>query len=399
MIPNIYHLVKLVQLTLLVSWLAACTVLPKVTPKPIVPLNFDTAIHRMAYHLLNQVKIGAKSLESTRPIVIVVDHFVDTTRSKTVTSSQPIEQMIADVSQKHFNSLFTIMPFTPQNLRQGHYMISGVIDNQANKTNDYYRMSASIVSLKTGKVMAKSQEFISSSGWLTQSTSLPAAEIPNEIIPNQATVGEISWEETGLKSKEYYTSLTTAALLTEADTAYDQENYKKSVALLNLAAQRPDGKLMKTYAGLYQSYLQLKQQALAAQAFYQLLAVSAEKNKKLNTKFLFLPDSTELLDDKELRAEYDFWLPQIANYFKNNNQCFQIEGYSTFAESNQTNQLALLRAQKIQNLMAIDFPNIKQKSTTVGKKLEKQSNKTDSSEVIDTLNRRVEIVVVACSPT
>jgi outer membrane protein OmpA-like peptidoglycan-associated protein len=401
MIPNIYHLVKLVRLTLLVSLLATCTSLPNVTPKPISPLDFDTAIHRLTYNLLNQVKIGAKQPETNQPIVIIVDHFVDTTRGKMVMSNQPLEQMIADESQKRFNDLFMIKPFTPQNLRQGHYMISGVIDTQENNMNDYYRVSAAIVSLKTGKVITKSEEFIASSKLLTQPTSPSVAPVPNEIIANQSAnksiVGEINWDEAELKPKEYYTSLTTLALLTEADAAYEKENYKKSVSLFNLAAQRPDGKLMKTYAGLYQGYLQLKNKALAAQAFSQLLAVSAEKNKKLNTKFLFLPNSTELLDDKELRAEYDFWLPQIANYFKNNNQCFQIEGYSTVAERNQDSQLALLRAQKIQNFMAIDFPNIRQRSTVVGKKL-KKSNKAEASEITDTLNRRVEIVVVNCSP-
>ena len=112
---------------------------------------------------------------------------------------------------------------------------------------------------------------------------------------------------------------------------------------------------------------------------------------------MFLPNSTDFIDDKELRAEYDFWLQQIAHYFKNNDQCFQIEGHSTRAESKQESQLALLRAQKIQNLMAIDFPQIKQKSIAVGKALGKRK-KANSSEIIDTINRRVEIVVVACSP-
>ena len=393
MIHNNYHLVKLVRLTLLFSLLAACN-FSNVTPKPILPLDFDTAIHRIAYNLLTQVKIDAEQQQRV-PIVIVVDRFIDTTRSKMVTSSQPIEQIIADESRKRFNDFFTISQFSSQNLRHGNYMISGVID-QENKINDYYRVSASIVSLKTSKVIAKTEEFISPKGLLTQPTSPPIAATPDEIT-NKPIAGEISLAEIKLEPKEYYSSLTTAALLTEADTAYEKADYKKSVSLFNLAAQRPDGKLMKTYAGLYQGYLQLENKALAAQAFYQLLAVSADKNKKLNTKFLFLPNSTEFLDDKELRKEYDFWLPQIANYFKNNNQCFQIEGYSTVAEDNQDSQLALLRAQKIQNLMAIDFPNIRQKSTVVGKKL-KKSKKADASEIIDTINRRVEIVVVACSP-
>jgi flagellar motor protein MotB len=47
--------------------------------------------------------------------------------------------------------------------------------------------------------------------------------------------------------------------------------------------------------------------------------------------------------------------------------------------------------------MAIDFPHIKQKSTAVGKALSRRK-KSAASEIIDTINRRVEIVVVACSP-
>jgi len=393
MVYNAYHLVKLARLTLLVILLASCTELPNATPKKISPLDFDTAIHRMADHLLTQVKIDEEQQEQNKPILIIIEHFVDAT-GKMVTISQSIEQMIAEESQKRFND-FTLVQSTPPNLNHAHYRISGVIDKEENKMNDYYRVSATVVNLKTGKVIANSEEFIFSSGALTQPTSPPVAEIPEEIA-NKPIESEMSFEEE-LEPKEHYTSLTTAALLTEADTAYEEKNYKKSIGLFNLAVQRPDGKVVKTYAGLYQGYLQLKNSTLAAKAFNQLLAVSVEENKKLNTKFLFLPNSTDFIDDKELRAEYDFWLQQIANYFKNNDQCFQIEGHSTRAESKQDSQLALLRAQKIQNLMAIDFPQIKQKSIAVGKTLGKRK-KADSSEIIDTINRRVEIVVVACSP-
>lgn len=396
MVYNAYHLVKLARLTLLVIWLASCTGLPNATPTKISLLDLDTAIHRVAEHLLTQVKINEEEQQLNKPIVMVIGHFVDLTKSNKVTINQLIEQIITDEIQKRFNN-FTIAQSIPPHPSQTHYMIRGVINKPDHNMNDYYRVSATVVNLKTGKVIANSEEFISSLESLSQPTSPPAlAEIPAGEIAHKPLEAEMNFEEE-LEPKEHYTSLTTAALLTAADTAYEEKNYKKSIGLFNLAAQRPDGKVMKTYAGLYQGYLQLKNTALAAKAFNQLLAVSIEKNKKLNTKFLFLPNSTEFLEDKELREEYDFWLPQIANYFKNNDQCFQIEGYSTRAESKQDNQLALLRAQKIQNLMAIDFPHIKQKSTAVGKALSKRK-KSAASEIIDTINRRVEIVVVACPP-
>ena len=387
---HFYHWIKLAQWPFLMSLLVSCILSPNAIPKKISPLDFNTAIHRMAYHLLTQVKIN--EAQPDNPILITIAHFVDATQGKMITISQAIEKMIADESQKRFNN-FTLVQFPPLNLHQVHYMIRGVIDKEE-KTNNYYRVSASVVNLKTDKVIANSEEFISSLELLSQPTT--PTEIQPEEIANQPIETEMNFEEE-LESKEHYISLTTADLLKAADTAYEEKHYKKSIGLFNLAVQRTDGKVMKTYAGLYQGYLQLKNKTLAAKAFNQLLAVSAKKNKKLNTKFLFLPDSIEFLDDKELREEYDFWLQQIANYFKNNDQCFQIEGYSTSAESKQDNQLALLRAQKIQNLMAIDFPHIKQKSIAVGKALNNRK-KSAEGEIIDTINRRVEIVVVACSP-
>jgi outer membrane protein OmpA-like peptidoglycan-associated protein len=160
--------------------------------------------------------------------------------------------------------------------------------------------------------------------------------------------------------------------------------------LYRLAAQRADGQTVRTYAGLYQTNLQLNDKTEAEKAFLQFLANSVKEDNKLNVKFFFHEDSTEFIKDEELRSEYAFWLSQIGHYFNNNNQCFQIIGYSSPSGNREYNhQLSLLRAQKIQQQLKAYIPDVMQRSKVVGE------GETQSG--IETLARRVEIMVVDCS--
>lgn len=200
-----------------------------------------------------------------------------------------------------------------------------------------------------------------------------------------------------LANKESYDPLDTNALLMEAESFYKNQDYNKALSFFNLAVKRPDNEqLMKTYAGIYQTNLQLKHQQAAKEAFGKLLAVSVEENKKLNLKFLFLANSTEFINDAELRNEYSFWLHQIANYFGNNTLCFQIEGHSSFTEEQNNSNLSLLRAQKIQQLIKATVPAVIQRSKIVGKGYHDNIVGTNTNNVMDTIDRRVEIVVVDC---
>lgn len=201
-----------------------------------------------------------------------------------------------------------------------------------------------------------------------------------------------------LANKESYDSLDTNTLLMKAESLYKNQDYNKALSLFNLAVKRPDNEqLMKTYAGIYQTNLQLKHQQAAKEAFGKLLAVSVEENKKLNLKFLFSVNSTEFINDAELRNEYSFWLRQIANYFDNNALCFQIEGHSSFTEEQNNSNLSLLRAQKIQQLIKASVPAVIQRSKVVGKGgYHDNIVGTNTNNVMDTIDRRVEIVIGDC---
>ena len=200
-----------------------------------------------------------------------------------------------------------------------------------------------------------------------------------------------------LVDKEYYGSLDTNVLLAKAETLFKNQGYEKALILFKLAAKRPDAQLVRSYAGLYQSHLKLKQQAAAEKAFALLLESSVQENNKLNFKFLFSLNSNEFIDDAELKKEYSFWLRQIASYFENNQLCTQIVGHSTKTEKKKKQALSLLRAEKVQTLISTHFPAIMQKSKVVGKGSSDNLMGTNTNDVIDTIDRRVEIIVLDCS--
>jgi len=200
-----------------------------------------------------------------------------------------------------------------------------------------------------------------------------------------------------LIDKEYYDSLNTNVLLAKAENLHENHGDEKAMALFKLAAIRPDAQLVRTYAGLYQTHLKLKQQAAAEKAFAQLLEASIQKNNKLNLKFLFSVNSNEFINDTELKKEYSFWLRQIALYLENNQVCTQIVGHSTQTEEKKKQALSLLRAEKVQTLMGTHFPALIQSSKVLGKGSNDNLMATNTNDVIDTIDRRVEIIVLDCS--
>ncbi len=185
-------------------------------------------------------------------------------------------------------------------------------------------------------------------------------------------------------------SVETDVLLDKADTALENKKYEEALLFFELAVKRSDTPLVRTYAGLYQTHLKLKDTAAAEEAFRHLLEASFKKSDKLNFKFLFSVNSSEFINDADLRNEYSFWLRQIARYLADKRLCSHIVGHSTVTENRKNEELSLLRAKKIQKLMEMNFPAIRQKSKAIGK------GSTNSNNAMDTIDRRVEIVVVDC---
>ncbi|MDM8563206.1 hypothetical protein QUF54_07620, partial [Candidatus Marithioploca araucensis] len=229
------------------------------------------------------------------------------------------------------------------------------------------------------------------------------AEVADELVDEDESVELVDEDESvdeeliNLVDKEHYDSLETDELINQAEALFENNGFEKARLLFKLAIKRPDAQLVRTYAGLYQTYLKLEDQVAAENAFSKLLEARIMENKKLNFKFLFSINSSEFVKDMELRNEYSFWLFQIARYFDENSLCSSIVGHSSVTEDANNHELSLERAKKVQTLMAGNFPVIMQSSKIIGKSASENMIGTDSNNATDLFDRRVEIIVVDCS--
>ena len=362
-----------------VTLLVACTQLP---PKE---LTFAEAIHTMANKLLKQAKNHQEI--PGQPSTLVLKPLVDANSKRVVKVSGRIEQIIQQEIQQNFAANFLISPLNLKNLHKAQYLISGFIDFTSDNEAGHKQVLVLMTS-KTGKTLSSSEIWVP----MADSDSQPISKYQSS--PMYLTNRNTSEFETNnsviqLTNQEFYNSLDTKALLAEAETAYEQQDYQKALSLFNLTTKRPQGESVRTYANLYQTHLKLQNQSAARKAFKHLLEASVQESNKLKQNFFFAPNSVEFINDEELRNEYLFWIQQIGEYFASDVKCFHIVGYRDKKEAKPN--LALLRAQKIQQMLQEPFPQLNERLRSVDKGYDK------SNGMFSTMKRRVEIVVVECS--
>jgi len=374
-----------VFLSVVLVLIASCATPPSPLSNP-EPIDFKTGIQQLTHQLLKQAQTHTNVTERSEKMV-VIDPFVTANNGKIATTvSQQIESLMLEEIQRNFTH-WQVSPLSEKTRSYANYMITGVVDNQAG----YQKITASLVQVDSDKKIAESNIWVVASDLNAKlsSTVSPDYQDSPVYLEDKRIEQMVNTTVVDLPNQEYYGSLSTEALLDEADATYALEDFAKSLLLYRLAAQRDDGQTVRTYAGLYQTNLQLDEQTEAEKAFLQFLANSVKEDKKLNLKFFFHKDSVDFIKDEELRSEYAFWLRQIGDYFNSNNQCFHIIGYSSPSGNPEYNhQLSLLRAQKIQELLQAHIPEVMQRSKVVGE------GETQSG--METLARRVEIMVADC---
>lgn len=365
------------------------------------PLEFNVAINNLANNLLMQTKNNQKVTQFDNK-AIALDPFADANSGEIVKVSRQIEQIIFEQAKKLDVPIARI---TPQNLRESKYIMSGIIDftdysvgNTTDKTEKYYKVSASVIDLKTGKIIADSSSWVlnldldhtPTAFYQDSPIYMKDSNIESLIATARKGVGELA-------NKVYYDSIDVQALLVQAETDYENKDYTKSLKLFKQVSEHPDGdKLMRTYAGLYETNLKLSNQEAAENAFSQLLATSVEENQNLNIKFLYQVNSIEFVDDPKLKNDYALWLKMIAKYFNDNDQCFHIVGHSSKTGNQVYNKkLSLKRAKAFQNKLPII--NIQIRSKAIGKGFVNNMVGSGTDDAKDAVDRRVEIVVVNCS--
>lgn len=397
------HLTGLMMIfgvSLTISFLSSCMPQQRTTTK--YPLGFDTAIRALTAEVVAPIKNEHFTLWGIGKVKIVLDPFIDATSGEVVKASRRIEQVILDEIDKNFDKI-SMNRITLQDLRDAEYVLNGTIDFEKYEVRGefaetYYRVLSALVDLKSGKVISDSNVWISATD-LDYTPIRPYKDSP-VYSKDQRTEGQISTsgKKVGEQAEQkYYDLLDTHSLLVDAETHYEQEDYDDALLLFSKVSERSDGKLMRTYAGLYETYYKLKDQKEAEKAFSQLLETSVKENNKLNVKLLFEVNSVEFIDNAELKSQYIEWLAQLNQFLIKHDYCFYIAGHSSRTGAiNYNRRLSLERAKRVQELMKIGFPDIERKSKVVGKGFEENLLGLGTDDMRDAIDRRVEFLIVDC---
>jgi outer membrane protein OmpA-like peptidoglycan-associated protein len=361
-----------------------------------VPLPFDAAVRLIAHNLfvMEVKRIGPIGLK----FVFAVDQIIDSDTGEVTKTNKQIAELIADEGRKNFPD-FSVLEMNSESLTKANYVIVGVIKSELYRgTNTKYpHLSMSVVDIKSGRIASRSDVWISSNNSDYQPTPM-YKDSPMYLKDHMvnALIATAKAQAGSIANIEYFKGLQTNALLNEAVNKYDEGNYSISLGLFAQAADRPDGKTMKCFSGLYQNFFKLSQLDKAEEAFATLAELGI-LNKKLGVKFLFKVNDIEFSGTPSDITEYSIWLRQIALRIHNSSNCVQIVGHASKSGSDEYNRkLSLRRAQSIQSRLSASSPDILDKARSFGRGFEENIIGSGTNDNRDAIDRRVEFRVVGC---
>ncbi len=388
---------KLWAIVALSAFLAACVSAP---PKlSVEPMDFETAVRALAVNLLTQLRANQSTLSSLGEVTLAVEPMIDANTAEVTMLSRRIEEIIFDETRKQFPKI-KLLPLNPESAEITKYILTGIIKldskNSANGSA-LYRIESSIIDLNTSLVMASAEILVTDPK--LDVTPISAFKDNPMYTKDKRTDGLIKTVETvpgQLADKEYMNGLTTAALLAEGDRMYERKNYEKALNYYKEASLRTDGKMMRTYAGMYQVYRKINRMDDAEVAFGRLIAMGYS-SKNMNIKLMFSVGNTQFITDPNWRSQYTIWLRQIAKHLANTDSCLSIIGHTSRSGSEALNEsLSLQRAQYVQKLMQNDFSNIMERSTAIGRGWKENMVGIGSDDMRDAIDRRVEFRITQC---
>lgn len=376
------------------GFLAGCAA--PLSPTVKTPMELEPAVKALATDLFGQVRASQNFVGRMGKKAFVVDPFIDAYTAEVNETSRQIEQVLMREVRSAFPE-FPIEHMSVKNLGTSQYVVNGTIRLDKASGSGFYRVSSSVVDLKTGMIIANSEVWLTKeklnfepiASYKESPMYLKDKRVEGYVATTLSNTGELA-------DKSYFDTLPTAAVLSEADVRFDAGDFANALDLYQLAEGRADGKTMKTYSALYQSYRKLGQNQEAEKAFANLVDVGLVNNN-LSTRFLFTVKTTDFVADPSLRSQYALWLRQIARRVATTGVCLNIVGHSSRSGNERYNdQLSQQRALAVQKLMQKDFPQVMQKTKAYGRGFRENIIGTGSDDAQDAIDRRVEFRVVEC---
>lgn len=362
------------------------------------PANHSTttlqvASQQLSDDLLNQVH--SNILERLLSKSVVLDPFIDSQSGQRTASSIRAAQLVGQRLQEK-NTTLKLKPFNASGVEQSDYLIAGTIGKTHPGSNDYV-ISATITDRRTGTVIANATSRVHGSEIDTTPTTFHS-DSPS-LVSDRLTRGYIntSTAATGSAADQaYLASISTAALINEATTAYEEKRWQDALLRYQIVVQRTDGKQLRVFNGLYNSYTKLGKAKEAETAFEDIVKLGLATNN-LSVRLLFNPGSTEFWKDPSVSGIYPMWLRKIASVTYTGDYCMTVVGHTSKTGSETTNdRLSLSRARAVRDMLVSHERRLGQRIHTDGVGWRENIIGSGTDDARDSLDRRVEFKVRNC---
>lgn len=386
--------------------LAACAQAPQAQRSEDDPLPYAEAVQAMASSLAAQLQaqrgvLGRVQLGRLQSLIgettIAVDPFLDAQNGYATRFGQRLQDdLAARIREAAPSTKFA--PLSTEALRGAQYVMSGSIGFEPRgSAGRNYRAQVGLLDAKTGAVVAHA------SAWLAERnlemTPLPIYQDSPVFITDRYMQGLVETSRTPAgqpAERTYFSQLSTQALLSEAQAAFNAEDFRGALALYQRAETRPDGKSLRTYSGLYVTQLKLGNAAEAEKAFADLIATAFAANN-LSIRFLFTVNSTDFLADPKLTQQYRIWTRQLAQYVARTRSCVDVQGHSSRTGNEAYNdQLSLQRAEALRRLLQQESAGAMQLTKATGRGFHDNLVGSGTDDARDAIDRRVDFKIVPC---
>lgn len=371
--------------------LGACVSNPPAPP----PGNgsLPLAVQLLAHDLSTQ--INPNVLQRMKSRKLVLDPFIDSKSGQQTTTTRQVSELFARHLQSAQGNL-EVQPFNTSGVEQADYLIAGTLQHGGVKSKDY-QLIATVTERRTGLVIARSVTRVHASEVDSTPTAF-FADSPS-LVSDRITQGKIrtSQADVGAQADQaYLASISTGAIINEADQAYEAQRWGQALVRYQAAVQRSDGKQLRVFNGLYNTHLKMGNQQGVETAFSQIVALGLGTNN-LAVRLLFNPGTTEFWNDPAVSGAYPMWLRHIARESTQGEYCLNVVGHTSRTGTDNANaRLSLARAKLVRD-------HLVQHDRTLGSRVEVEGvgwrdniigSGTDDAR--DSLDRRVEFKVKGC---
>jgi outer membrane protein OmpA-like peptidoglycan-associated protein len=369
------------------------------TSQPPTPIAFERAVLQAANAVFSKVDLEG----AAETVQLVIDPLIDSETGAQSNATRLEARLITDLVKRSYRR-FEILPFNSAAIAKSPFVLIGTLTllnnaGLAGGKRDAYRVWLTLMDLKSGKIVAKSQaRALPDRVDPTPTAFFSDSPIFSKDPATEAYIRTCHTTRVGDPIPEAYADkILVAALTSDATEAYNAGRYQAALELYQDALATSGGEQLRVLNGLYLANARLNRPDAAAEAFGKVVDFGLAR-ESLAVKFLFRPGSTQFVTDRRTSGPYAMWLRQVAIRTDKAGRCLEIVGHtSATGPATFNDRLSALRAEHIKGRLQGEAPSLQGKLSAKGvgsRELIVGSGRDDASDALD---RRVEFKVAKCA--